>query len=1540
MHQDAGIEQQIAGGGYEHRQIEELAQNAVDAAREGGSRIEIVLTRDALYVANDGKPFTRAGVEAVMASHISNKDDDSIGKFGIGFKSILAISSRPMILSRTVGLAFDAEWSKATLLDEGYEFPIYPTMRLAKTVDPNVEAQRDPILASLMPWASTVIVAPLNQKGHYSLSKRLYAFPDEFVLFSPHIKRVAIRNLAESDPEARKDRPGRPAEREIERSIEADGTVVIRSGRNVSRWTIASVEHEPSAKALDEAGRLAARKRLTVSYALKLPPKNDLGTFWAYFPTKEQTSLSGLINAAWKLTEDRIHVLESRFNEELLKRVPALFGQAIQRLSERGEGVLALDAMPARGKEIRSWGDEVLNEPMFDHLRRLPSLADGTGRLRVPSELKWLGDMDEAMLAAWAEVPGAPIADWVHADAYRSAERRNRVERLRPGKGADSVQSWLEALVPEPTVETSAAAIAFAARLSSSLRNVADTTQRRRIDQGLASARIVLLENGELSAPSRGQVFVRIPGEARDDVAYVNAELAELPGVKDALAELGVVIMDRTGELHALLKRVTDSRVASETGRLWAQIWNVLRDIPLDHALTILREDLGDDFETRIRVRTGDGGWSDTANSFLAGAIVPPDGSRDRAFLIDPAFHREDAELLRAIGAVDAPTVRHDAPKEAWLDSYEDSVADAFIRAQSTMKPERSKLVISGPRPPWPLDPVLRMSEDARIAVTEHLIAQGFASKWTVEHATNRQYGRHHVMGPEAWFVKRHGLVRTEFGVMPITRPLRASEDIDPRILPAIEVGGALAEMLELREDPDDLSANDWKQAKEVADRWISSDEADSRRIEFYTWLPTRYTPETVMVRVGRSTQQVELENVGVTSDRGVYESMLEAQIPAALVALPEDADRFIEHWGMRKGSDLLQEEIVIKASGEPSYLTDVFPPLKLHLELEDQDLMLQPVDTLEKMIATARGQVAKRINFYREGSTLYATAHDDQRALLQQVSQLTGLGLSDSDISSVLDQMSKSKANELRVQLAHAQNDDERLVSAVGIDALRRIVPAQAVKALEARPEGITDSDIAALARAVHGVSILKQLRPALEERGLEPPREFTGRQRTRAWVRSLGFPVEWAGFPEARRPAIEHIDGPVDLKPLHDYQEQVTLRIAALLKGVGKDRGMVSLPTGAGKTRVTVQALIEGVKAGDIPLDRPLIWIAQSDELCEQAAETWTYVWRAIGSGTPMSLGRLWASNEVDEEPDTFQLIIATDAKLLAITRRSAEQYEWLRNPSVVVIDEAHQSIASEYTQVLEWLGRGTRGRNTAERKPLMGLTATPFRGTSEEETKRLALRYDHNRLDRGSFRNDDDPYGELQEMGVLAHVDQMLLDGVDVHLSVEDVTAIERSRLLPAAVSERIGSDLDRTQRLVNSICSQDPSWTMLVFCPSVENSRVLAGLLTQRGVPAVSISSDTEPAARRHYIDEFKAGRIRVLTNFGVLIQGFDAPNVRAVYLARPTFSPNVYQQMVGRGLRGPKNGGSDRVLIVNVKDNFDQFGDLLAFNQFEHLWRRV
>ncbi|MDO8147495.1 DEAD/DEAH box helicase family protein [Isoptericola sp. b515] len=1540
VEQDANNELRISSGGYNDRQLEELVQNAVDAARHGGERIEVVLTRTALYVANDGKPFDEAGLLSIMASDISTKDDEAVGKFGIGFKSVLAVSETPKVLSRSVSFGFDREWSEKMLRGEGYESTAYPTMRLSRLIDPAAEAASDPQLAELMDWASTVVVLPLSTSW-VPISRRLYDFSAAFVLFSPHIKRAILRNLAEpKDPVANR---GWGAVREVVAERDGGLLTTLRTGGTSSTWAVAGTVHRPNARELVDGGHVAARDEVTVRYAVAIPPGAGDGSFWAYFATRERTTLSGIVNAPWKLSDDRTRLLAGDFNEGILRGVvPRLVGDVVIAFDRTDDPVKALDVLPARGRESRGWADDVVNQPVFERMRAVRCLPDVDGVLHVPSELRWAGDIPARWTEAWAEVPGAPRDRWVHPDVNSNAERRMKVRRLLGCEGADDegnagIDEWLGALVRHGTVEESAEAIRVAALIVDDVGRH-DERLRVRAQRGLANAPIVRLEDGTFRAPTRGKVFVRVAGDDRDDVEFVDPELAAMPGVREALAKLGVVVMDRSGELRALLTRAKQRDFVRRPDAVWGRIWEVLRDIPLTTALQILREDLGLRLELHTRVRTAAGTWVPPSSAFLGGAIVPADGSRDRDRLIDPRFHRADTELLREIGAVDAPAWRHDAPQESWLHAYDEEVRDKFIEGQSGPRPDRAKLVVDGAPPPWPLQPLLEMSKDARAAATRHILARGKPDAWTVRHTTNSSYGTLRVGAPEIYFVRKFGLLATTFGLLPPHQVLAANDSFDPRVLPVFEVGDQLAEAIGLRTDFEAFTPGDWEMMKAVADSWTTSEDDDARRSEFYTWLAGNLDPERLVVRVGRGRQSVERAHVGITDDPAVYSSMIEAMAPALLVSDSEDVDRLIEFWGLQPGKDLLQEEIVVERSGEPFYLTDAFPPLKLRLAPEDRDVQLQPCSRIVRMIATPQGQKAKPITALREDQVVHVTATDAAERLAQ-ASEALGLGLDRRAVAKIFDEMERSEVNQRRQKIRRAPSDDLRLLEAVGEEALRRIVPKQALDALESRPEGVRSEEIAALARAVHGVGILKSLRIALEDAGLEPPKEWAGRRITRHWVTSHGFPADWAGFPSSQRPAVEVIDGPAVLGDLHKYQENVTDRIKSLLRAVGPDRGMVSLPTGAGKTRVAVEALVNGVRDGDIDISKPLVWIAQTDELCEQAAESWTYVWRAIGPQVPMRLGRLWASNDVPEEPGAFQLVVASIDKLRSVKDRAGSSYEWLRQPSVVVVDEAHTSIASSYTQVLEWLGRGARGRSEDVRRPLIGLTATPFRGTSHDETERLVKRYDGNRLDRGSFNHADDPYPELQEQGVLASVRQVVIDGTDVELTETDVDEIEKLRRLPSAVTERLGGDLSRTLRVVESIAQLPEDWTVIAFAPSVENSRVMAALLSHRGVPAVSISSDTESAARRHYVEEFKAGRIRVLTNYNVLTQGFDAPKVQAVFVARPTFAPNVYQQMIGRGLRGPKNGGSEEVLIVNVRDNFQKYGDMLAFNEFEYLWSR-
>ena len=303
----------------------------------------------------------------------------------------------------------------------------------------------------------------------------------------------------------------------------------------------------------------------------------------------------------------------------------------------------------------------------------------------------------------------------------------------------------------------------------------------------------------------------------------------------------------------------------------------------------------------------------------------------------------------------------------------------------------------------------------------------------------------------------------------------------------------------------------------------------------------------------------------------------------------------------------------------------------------------------------------------------------------------------------------------------------------------------------------------------------------------------------------------------------------------------------------------------------------------------------------------------WRALGGRGLLHISRLWGANRATPLAGPLA-VVATIQKLENCFAN--DRYDWLRHLGCLVVDEAHAAVTPSYTRLLEWAGFG-RNRGD-DRCALLGLSATPFRG-NEEESQRLAARFDQRRLDRGAFVGE--PYAELQSMKVLARVRHELLEGSRIELTTEELQAHFQLYRIPPSVESRLGADKSRNDVILDAIRGKPSDWTMLVFATSVEHSQTLAGLLSLSGVPAMAISATTDPGIRRFTIEQFRSGNIRVLTNYGVLTQGFDAPAVRALFVARPTFSPNLYQQMIGRGLRGPLNGGKAECLIVNVADNF-------------------
>ncbi len=576
----------------------------------------------------------------------------------------------------------------------------------------------------------------------------------------------------------------------------------------------------------------------------------------------------------------------------------------------------------------------------------------------------------------------------------------------------------------------------------------------------------------------------------------------------------------------------------------------------------------------------------------------------------------------------------------------------------------------------------------------------------------------------------------------------------------------------------------------------------------------------------------------------------------------------------------------------------------------------------------------------FPHGSDIYLVRAAEEGRALDLVAKALKLGLGETEIARILRRETPGEIRARREKVKRQGTDAARLLAAVGKDALRSKLPGSLLAILEKHEGRLTELRVAEAAVATWHTDALRRYRGDLGH--LDPPRQWAGSSRAVAFVQALGFSEEWAGERGGKRPAFEEVNGPLTLPKLHPYQRKVVERTRALFRESrppGGRRGMISMPTGSGKTRVAAQAVVEALREGE--LAGGVLWVADRDELCEQAVEAWGEVWASEGTQTArLRISRLWQGQANPLPTGERHVVVASVQTLAARFRSKPDDYAFLADFALVVFDEAHRSIAPTYTEVMEELGMAGRRRRPGE-PFLVGLTATPYRGRNERETEWLARRYGRIRLDAGAFRSGD-PHkvvAELQEMKVLAEADQREIDGGALKLSDYERRQAEAAPWLPQSAENRIARDTDRTTRIVEAFETHiGPDWPTLIFATSVEHAQTLAALLSGRGVAARAVSGETESRTRRRIVEEFRNGAIRALVNYGVFREGFDAPRTRAIIVARPVYSPNLYFQTIGRGLRGAKNGGNDRCLILNVRDNIRNYDRRLAFSDLDWLWR--
>jgi superfamily II DNA or RNA helicase len=445
-----------------------------------------------------------------------------------------------------------------------------------------------------------------------------------------------------------------------------------------------------------------------------------------------------------------------------------------------------------------------------------------------------------------------------------------------------------------------------------------------------------------------------------------------------------------------------------------------------------------------------------------------------------------------------------------------------------------------------------------------------------------------------------------------------------------------------------------------------------------------------------------------------------------------------------------------------------------------------------------------------------------------------------------------------------------------------------------------------------------------------LKALRLTNGSRRENDFLAFFGLPAA----PAAETPVVPQT---IDVSPLFSlfpHQRRASELVSRILRSDNR-RVVLHMPTGSGKTRTAMSVIADHLRQVEPGL---VIWLAYSEELCEQAAAEFERGWHALGN-RPIPLHRFWGGmTTLDSTVVREGILVAGLSKMYSLALKDIFTLGQIGSRcTLVVMDEAHQAIAETYRLVLEAL--------TAHGKApgLLGLTATPGRTWSDIDVDEQLARFFAKQKVMLSVEGYANPVNYLVDEGYLARARfQPLLVTNGFTLTSADVKQLEQSLDIPAGVLRRLADDEQRTLAIVSRLEALTKSHSrILFFATTVDHSDLVATVLQARTFDAFSVTGRTSSADRAGRIARFRSDDARpmILCNYGVLTAGFDVPRTSAVLIARPTKSLVLYSQMVGRALRGPRAGGNETAEVVTVVDSsLAGFRDTAeAFTNWEDVW---
>ncbi|NEA30456.1 hypothetical protein G3I17_02060 [Streptomyces sp. SID13031] len=453
--EDANAEEDLALGGYLDRVVVELAQNAADAAARAGvpGRVQFSLRSGTLVVSNTGTPLTAEGVESLATLRASAKRDDSesaVGRFGVGFSAVLAVTDEPVILSRSGGVRFSRADTAAAVAEAGVHSPGLATE--VRRRDGQVPVLRLPFEAEGEPpeGYDTAVILPLRDEAAAELVRRLLAEAgDALLLALPGLERI---------------------------EIDVDGVTRVLAGVE-SRWFVQRASgvldvSDRERLLADRPTEERARPYWSILWALprELASSDELpGVVHAPTPTDEPLSLPALLLATFPLDPSRRHVATGPLTDRLVQEAATAYAELLRSRAEDNANVLPLVPTGLAAGAL----DRALRDAILAALPGTPivrAVEDGT--LLRPRDAVVVEGSDDAFNVVLAPIVrgliGSPRQDRTALDALgiRRLDLADLIDQLGSAAAAEPPTWWhgvygaLSAMVTEPLLRESLGTLA------------------------------------------------------------------------------------------------------------------------------------------------------------------------------------------------------------------------------------------------------------------------------------------------------------------------------------------------------------------------------------------------------------------------------------------------------------------------------------------------------------------------------------------------------------------------------------------------------------------------------------------------------------------------------------------------------------------------------------------------------------------------------------------------------------------------------------------------------------------------------------------------------------------------------------------------------------------------------------------------------------------------------------------------------------------------------------------------------------------------